>query len=297
MNGILLLNKPKKMTSHDCVNKIRKIFHTKKVGHMGTLDPNVEGVLPICIGEATKIIQFIKNEDKEYIANISIGKSTTTEDNDGEIISFDNSYKEINRKTIINVLNNMLGEQTQIPPMFSAVKVNGKKLYEYARKNIEVERPKRVINIYELELLSFEDIFSGKEINFTIRVLCSKGTYIRTLAVDIGEKLGYPSHMNSLTRTKAGLFKLSNCSTFDEIEKNNFQLISMYKALSDHFMVQADLNTINRIKFGQKLKYSIDENYKYLVFYDSEYNVLAVYENDKKDKTLIKPVRVFNISE
>lgn len=295
MNGILLLNKPQNMTSHDCVNQVRKLFHTKKVGHLGTLDPDVTGVLPICINNATKIIQFIENTTKEYIAEVSIGKSTSTEDASGEIIKINNQTKTITKEQLISILNSFVGEQIQIPPMISSVKINGKKLYEYARKNIEVERPKRIVHFYEIELLSSDEVFYGEEINFSVRILCSKGTYIRTLAVDIGEKLGYPSHMKSLVRSKSGPYNLNQCFTFEEIKQGDFKLISIFDALRIYKMIEVNDEQKQRILNGQKLEKIVGE-YTLIVFYDKFKNVLAVYAKDPKNEELLKPVRVFNVS-
>ena len=175
------------MTSHDCIFKLRKILGTKKVGHTGTLDPNVEGVLPICIGQATKVAEYITDSGKEYVAVVSIGTATETEDADGAIIDSDLSPKRLTRSQIEEALARLTGEITQIPPMYSAVKVNGRKLYEYARKGIEVERPERKVQIHEIELLDPVDLYEGENVEFRIRVACGKGTYIRTLAVQIGE--------------------------------------------------------------------------------------------------------------
>jgi tRNA pseudouridine55 synthase len=292
MDGILLINKPKGMTSHDCVNKIRRIFNTKKVGHLGTLDPNVTGVLPICINNGTKVIQFIENESKEYIADISIGISTSTEDGDGEVVESDTSYKHITRDDLLSILNSFIGEYEQIPPMISAVKINGKKLYEYARQGKVVERPARKVIFHEIELLSSENEFSGETITFKIRVHCSKGTYIRTLAVDIGKKLGYPAHMSSLIRTKSGQFSLENCFSFTDVENGHFDFISIYDSLQQYQMIIVDESLKFKIKNGQKLEnqYEFDN---YLVFCDYK-EVLAVYELDENHSNMIKPARVFS---
>ena len=163
MDDISPLWKEKGMTSHDCVFKLRKILGTKKVGHTGTLDPNVEGVLPICIGQATKVAEYITDSGKEYVAVVSIGTATETEDADGAIVDSDLSPKRMTRSQIEEVLARLTGEITQIPPMYSAVKVNGRKLYEYARKGIEVERPERIVMIHEIELLDPVELYEGKK--------------------------------------------------------------------------------------------------------------------------------------
>lgn len=219
MDGILLLNKPKGLTSHDCVFKIRKLLKIKKVGHTGTLDPDVTGVLPICIGRATKIVEYITGADKVYEGEVTIGFSTTTEDASGEIVEKDSSNKVITRSEIEAVFRSLTGEIIQTPPMYSAVKVNGTRLYEYARKGIHIERPSRSVLIKELVLLSEHEQYEGEIITFKFRVSCSKGTYVRTLAVMIGELLGYPAHMSGLVRVATGSYTLSQCVSFSEIEE------------------------------------------------------------------------------
>ncbi|HZG72243.1 MAG TPA: tRNA pseudouridine(55) synthase TruB, partial [Chondromyces sp.] len=201
MNGILPLWKERGMTSHDCVFRIRKILRTKKVGHTGTLDPDVDGVLPICIGRATKLSDYIMNAGKTYEGEVTIGYSTTTEDASGDTVEQQTVDRSFTRADILSVLASLTGEISQTPPMYSAVKVKGKKLYEYARQGIEVERPSRTVTIHELELLDERELFEGETITFSFRAVCSKGTYIRTLAVMIGERLGFPAHMSRLTRT------------------------------------------------------------------------------------------------
>lgn len=219
MNGILPLWKEKGMTSHDCVFRVRKILRMKKVGHTGTLDPDVEGVLPICLGRATKLAEYIMNSGKIYEGEVTIGFSTTTEDASGEIVEQQPVHSSISRAKILSVLQSLTGEITQTPPMFSAVKVNGKRLYEYARQGIEVERPSRKVTIHELELLDNREWFEGETIQFSFRAACSKGTYIRTLAVMIGERLGYPAHMSKLVRTSSGGFSKQQCVTLDELQQ------------------------------------------------------------------------------
>jgi tRNA pseudouridine55 synthase len=219
LEGILPLFKPKGITSHDCVFKLRKILRIKRIGHTGTLDPEVDGVLPICIGRATKVAEYITNAGKTYEGEVTIGFATTTEDATGETIAEMKVEKSISRAEILSVLHSLTGDIVQTPPMYSAVKVNGKRLYEYARKGIEVERPTRTVTIYGIEILDERDVFAGDTISFRFRVSCSKGTYIRTLAVMIGELLGYPAHMSKLTRTQSASFTLNECVTLAEVEK------------------------------------------------------------------------------
>lgn len=218
-NGILPLWKEPGMTSHDCVFRLRKILKTKKVGHTGTLDPQVEGVLPICLGRSTKVAEYITDQGKAYEAEVTIGYSTETEDAEGAVVERDESEKSISREQLEAVFERLTGKIEQIPPMYSAVKVNGRKLYEYARKGQTVERPVRMVQIDSIELLDAGDTWSGQDIKFKIRIRCGKGTYIRTLAVQIGEALGYPAHMSQLTRTQSGSFTRAQCVTLAEVEE------------------------------------------------------------------------------
>ncbi|MCG7342913.1 tRNA pseudouridine(55) synthase TruB [Sporosarcina sp. ACRSL] len=299
MDGILPLWKQKGMTSHDCVFKLRKIFGMKKVGHTGTLDPNVEGVLPICLGQATKVAEYITDAGKEYIATVSIGTSTETEDGEGAIVLSDNSYKKITRKEILQALEQLTGKIVQIPPMYSAVKVKGKRLYEYARKGIEVERPKRLVHIYEIELLDDQELFEGEQVNFKIRIACGKGTYIRTLSVQIGEQLGFPAHMASLVRTVSGNFRQQDCLTLEEVEKQKKEgtleqyIRPLEEALAEFEFVETDDELYGKIMNGQVLQQhpSLMERDE-IVFTKSE-KVIAIYRNHPTKKGLMKPEKMF----
>lgn len=218
-NGILPLYKPRGLTSFDCVAKIRKLYHTRKVGHSGTLDPSVDGVLPICLGDATKVVQFLVASGKQYQGSITLGFATTTEDLDGDEIAREPITKPFSSSEIDQALATMTGEITQIPPMFSAVKVNGRRLYDYARHGETVERPKRQITIERFEqrqVATYNAEQQTQTIYFT--VACSKGTYVRTLAVDVGKQLGVPAVMSDLTRLKSGGFTLDETVTFEQIE-------------------------------------------------------------------------------
>ncbi|XKR49880.1 tRNA pseudouridine(55) synthase TruB [Enterococcus faecalis] len=220
MDGILPLWKERGMTSHDCVFKLRKILHTKKIGHGGTLDPDVEGVLPICVGKGTKVIEYMVDSGKTYEGEITLGFATTTEDVSGEIVEKKPVTTPLSTEQIDQAMAEMTGEITQIPPMFSAVKVNGKRLYEYARNGEEVERLQRKATIYSFERTS-EPIFneSAQTQSWRFKVVCGKGTYVRTLSVDTGKKLGYPAHMSDLTRTASGGLQAAQCLTLEEVAK------------------------------------------------------------------------------
>lgn len=296
MDGILPLWKPKGMTSHDCVIKIRKLFQTKKVGHTGTLDPEVEGVLPICIGQATKIVSFLTDTEKTYIAELKLGMTTETEDSYGKMIKEVDVDRFPSEKEIDAVLEMFKGEITQVPPMYSAVKVNGRKLYEYARANESVERPTRQVNISYIEKLA-TDATSN---TIRLKVVCSKGTYIRTLCVDIGEKLGYPAHMSFLKRTQTASFDEEDSITFERIEKavEESKQQTLLKPIImgiDHLAkMNVDQETKWRITHGQKLPMPVElpETNPFVMMYEDE--LLAIYQLHPTNQDEIKAVRVFN---
>ena len=210
VDGVILINKPMGITSHDVVGRIRRLYGTRKVGHTGTLDPMATGVMAVLIGRATKASDFILAEDKKYIAGLTLGLRTDTLDTTGSVISSSNNIPT--QEQFMNCLEKFRGRILQIPPMYSALKVDGKKLCDLARQGIEVERKGREIEIYSLEA----ERVSHKE--YKLEVYCSKGTYIRTLCDDIGNALGCGGVMNSLERTASGSFKLEDCHTLEEIE-------------------------------------------------------------------------------
>lgn len=299
MDGILPLWKEKGMTSHDCVFKLRKILGMKKVGHTGTLDPSVEGVLPICLGQATKVAEYVTDSGKEYIATVSIGTATETEDGDGETVAVDGSYKRISKEEILRALASLTGEITQIPPMYSAVKVNGRRLYEYARKGIEVERPERKVQIHEIELLDDSELFEGEEVQFKIRIACGKGTYIRTLSVQIGELLGYPAHMATLVRTSSGKFRQEDCLTIQEVAdaKNQGNLDSHIRpledALSEFAFEELNEDLYDKIVNGQVLSQHPSLIRQERIVFAKAHKAIAVYRNHPDKEGLMKPEKMF----
>ena len=220
MDGILVFWKERGMTSHDCVMQVRRLLRTKKVGHTGTLDPGVAGVLPLCIGSATKLVSLMTEYDKQYIGAITIGWSTTTEDSEGACIARQAVVAPPNEATVDAAMASFLGSSEQVPPMYSAVKVAGKRLYEYARAQQSVERPKRIIHLTVFERTSpiVYDAATASA-SWQFRVVCSKGTYVRTLAVDLGAALGYPAHMSALTRVASGGFSQQEALTFEQVER------------------------------------------------------------------------------
>ena len=219
MDGILIVNKPKNCTSHDVVYKVKKITN-QKVGHTGTLDPMATGVLPLLIGKGTLCSKYLIEHDKIYKATIQLGKRTTTADQEGEVIEEQEiANNALEPQYVTKRLKEFLGKQIQTPPMYSAIKVNGKKLYEYARKGQNVEVPKREIEIYEIELLNIDK--QNKKIEY--KVHCSKGTYIRSLCEDIAQKLGTIGYMAELERLKVGKFILKNAVSIDDLKKENIE--------------------------------------------------------------------------
>lgn len=268
MDGIILVNKPAGMTSHDVVNKLRKILHTKKVGHCGTLDPDATGVLVVCINKATKVLQFLTSESKEYIATLSLGISTDTYDASGNVLET-MEYQKIDDDKIIACLKSFVGKQEQKPPLYSAIKVNGKKLYEYARRGEAVEIPTRTVTIDYLDILEIKENF------IKFKVGCSKGTYIRSLCFDIAAKLGYPGHMYDLIRTKSGKFALNDCFTLEQIEAGKFNCLSLETALSDYKQLMVEDENI--VYHGKKIKSDLNEQ---VVIVNKDKKVLAVYGPD-----------------
>ena len=279
MNGLLLVNKKSNITSSDVVIKVRKLLNIKKVGHTGTLDPLAEGLLIITVGNATRIQELITEKDKEYIATMKLGIKTDTYDTEGKIID----QKEVpNNLNIEEVLNSYIKKYNQEVPIYSSIKVNGKKLYEYARENIEVELPKREVEIKDIKLLSI----NNNEVTF--KCLVSKGTYIRSLINDIGNTLGTYATMTKLIRTKIDNFSLDNSYTLDDIEKGNYKLISIEEVL-DYPKIEIDDNLYKKISNGVVLDNTYNIKDKVLFIYNS--NVKAIYYNDNNK---LKVYRVFN---
>jgi tRNA pseudouridine55 synthase len=295
LNGILVLNKPKGMTSHDCVAKIRRLAKTKRVGHTGTLDPQVTGVLPICLGHATRVAEYLLEYQKEYTADISLGVSTTTQDQSGEEIENVPLTVLPSEAELRETLSSFEGNILQIPPMYSAVKIGGKRLHQLAREGKEIERAPREVTIYGIKLLNY--IQEKPYPTFSIQVRCSKGTYIRTLGVDIGQKMGHPAHMSSLVRSKSGPFTLEESISFEEIEQWSeeewlVKLLPMDSALASIPSLVLSHDLIERVKNGQSLRLdtSVEENQLYRV-YDQSHNFIAIYTG--QNQHVIKPKKVF----
>lgn len=284
MDGILLVNKPKDMTSRDVVNILSKKFNLRNIGHTGTLDPIATGVLGIAMNKGLKIVDLLINDTKEYIATAKMGVSTDTLDVTGNIINEEDNY-QVTKEQLIEVLNSFVGKSIQEVPLYSALKVNGKRLYEYARGNKEVEIPKREIEIYEIELLEL-----NKD-EFKFRVVVSKGTYIRSLIRDIGNKLGIPCVMSDLIRMKQGNFRLEDSYTLEEIKNDNYQLISIKDALAGYKFIKVNSFIENKVLNGRILENRYED--EKIVFINESDEVLAIYKVYEKDNTKVKPIKVF----
>lgn len=262
MNGIIIINKNKGCTSHDIVYKIKKMFN-QKVGHTGTLDPMAEGVLPILIGKGTQCSKYLINHDKKYLVKLQLGVKTDTADSEGEIIEekqIDDNL--LNKENIINTLKSFIGKQEQIPPIYSAIKVNGKKLYEYARKGQKVELKPREIEIYNIDLIEYS--VEEKEIEF--EVFCGKGTYIRSLCEDIANKFETVGYMKELKRIQVGDFKIEDSITLDELENNiknidfvKDKIISVERLFGDKSAIKLGKRKVELLLNGVKLSQDCDD--------------------------------------
>lgn len=293
MNGIIVIDKPKGLTSRDVVNQVGRMFHMKRIGHTGTLDPLATGVLVLCLGEATKLVEYITATKKEYIAEITLGMETDTLDIEGsrkKIVP----VPDIKEDQIIQVLRRFEGLQKQEVPIYSAIKVNGKKLYEYARENRPVELPIHEIQIDQIKLVDGPKR-RGDQVVFSIQTEVSKGTYIRSLVRDIGIQLGYPAVMSELRRIKQGKFTIGESVTLEQIERGIYHVMPLITGV-DHFeKIEVDDETKDKIQHGRILTQEIPS--EPIVFIDYQQNVLALYKRYEKEPGKIKPIKVFHPEE
>lgn len=283
MDGILVVNKDLRYTSRDVVNIVCKTLGTKKVGHTGTLDPMASGVLVLCVGKALKLCETLMVHDKEYIAGVTLGISTDTLDMDGKIISTE--VVDIAKEKITEVVNSFKGSYMQEVPKYSAVKVNGKKLYEYARNNIDVKLPSKLVNIYDIEIID-DIIYEDGKIYFKIKTTVSRGTYIRSLIRDIGIKLNVPSVMNSLIRQRLGDFCLDDAYSIDDIKNGNFKLISIIDSLPNIKKVIVDDDIAFKVKNGVVMEPFFEGDKAFIL--DKNENLLAIYQNIDKETKVFK---------
>ncbi len=283
MNGILLIDKPSGLTSRDVVNIVGKSLGTKKIGHTGTLDPLATGVMVLCVGKYTKLVEMLTSYNKTYEASIVLGIKTDTLDITGKVL--EEKCSNISLSDILLALKKFEGVYDQEVPIYSAVKINGKKLYEYARENKTIELPKRSVNISKISLIS--DIkYENNKTLFSIRCNVSKGTYIRSLINDIASSLNTIGVMKELRRIEQGNFNIENCYKISDIKNNNFKFVDLDTVFKDYFIVDINSNLYKDIKNGKILENIYNKDI--IVFrYNGEY--ISIYKKYEKDKKLIKP--------
>lgn len=283
MDGILLVNKPIGITSRDVVNIVSKKLKTKKIGHTGTLDPMAEGVLVLCIGKATKLVELLTNHDKIYEVEAILGIKTDTLDITGNILEDKSTH--FSYDDIKNTFDNFPKEYLQQVPIYSAVKINGKKLYEYARNNEQVELPSRMVNIYELNLL---ETLNDTHTTIKFKTHVSKGTYIRSLVNDISVNLNTNGIMSKLKRIKQGKYKIEECYTLDDIENDNYKILTIEEVLSNYNSIEVNDELYNKIKNGSILENIYNED---LIIFTKDNKIISIYKPYKDN--LIKPYQMF----
>lgn len=293
--GILPIYKQRGITSHDVVFKARKILKMKKIGHAGTLDPEVDGVLLLLLGGATKVSDYAMDLGKSYRAEVCLGIKTTTEDLTGEVLEECN-VSDIDINKIKDVLQTLIGEIEQTPPIYSAVKVKGKKLYEYARAGkFDVKIPSRKVNIYDVEFIEGSDYYRDSKFYFSINISCGKGTYVRTIATDIGKKLNLPSTMSKLTRTRSGKIELDNCLTLSEVEqlleKNKLEekLLKKEYALEEYQFVEIPKFRAQQVMNGLRFRKNQFPDYDFTdgIVFTYENEAIAIYYLKNPDDELL----------
>ena len=286
MDGLLIINKEKNMTSRDVVNKVCKLLNTKKIGHTGTLDPLATGVLVLAVNKGLKIVEDITSLDKEYVAEVTLGIETDTLDITGNILKKENV--NVSEKEIDDVLKSFIGNYNMEVPLYSAKKINGKKLYEYARNNEEVDLPINKVYIYELERIS-NLVLEDDLVKFFIRCKVSKGTYIRSLIRDISKRLNTLGVMSELKRTKQGIFSIDNSYTLNDIENNNYRIIKIDEALILP-KIEVPKDYLNKVKNGNKIDNIFKEDKFYFTINDE---IIGIYEIDKENDSLLRPYKMF----
>lgn len=293
--GILPIYKQRGITSHDVVFKARKILKMKKIGHAGTLDPEVDGVLLLLLGGATKVSDYAMDLGKSYRAEVCLGIKTTTEDLTGEVLE-ESNIDDIDIDKIKDILQTLIGEIEQTPPIYSAVKVKGKKLYEYARAGkFDVKIPSRKVSIYDVEFIEGSDYYRDNKFYFSINISCGKGTYVRTIATDIGEKLNLPSTMSKLTRTRSGKIELDNCLTLSEVEqllekdKLEEKLLKKEYALEEYQFVEIPKFRAQQVMNGLRFRKNQFPDYDFTdgIVFTYENEAIAIYYLKNPDDELL----------
>jgi tRNA pseudouridine55 synthase len=290
INGLLLLDKPAGISSNQALQKVKKIFNAKKAGHTGSLDPIATGMLPICFGETTKVAHFLLNNDKGYLVTAKFGVSTTTGDREGEILET-KSTSNLSKEIIISALKSFEGRYDQTAPLYSALKYEGRPLYYYARKGIEVPRKTRTIEIYSIKFESFESNI------LKFHVMCSKGTYIRSLVEDIAKKIDSVAHIQELRRTHFAWFKETDMISLEKIENDNNKtfddkLLPSDEVLKEYDSVYLDKDSANDIKYGRRVSFDSIPSTKIVRIYDEKDELLAIGEVVDEENYL-QPKRVF----
>lgn len=282
MDGILVVDKPAGMTSRDVVNILTKVFHTKKIGHTGTLDPLATGVLVVCVGKSTKLVEILTSLEKEYILEAELGIATDTLDVTGKVLQKEKVH--ISKEKIEEALKSMLGTYLQEVPIYSAVKIKGKKLYEYARNGEEVELPKREVNIQEVELQNVS--YTEEQTQIQVRVVVSKGTYIRAFIRDIAEKLNTVGIMTSLKRTKQGKFQVEDAYSLEKIEGNEYTFVPIETVLKSYKRIEVSVEEKQKVQNGCLLLKSEEEE---PILFTYQGIPLALYKTYEKDTQYMKP--------
>ena len=299
--GILPIYKERGITSHDVVFKARKILQMKKIGHSGTLDPEVDGVLLLLLGGATKVSDYAMDLGKSYRAEVCLGLKTTTEDFTGEVIE-ECKVNDININEIKEILSSMIGEIEQTPPIYSAIKVNGRKLYEYARRGqFDVEIPTRKVNIYDISFIENSEYYKDDKCYFSIDISCGKGTYVRTIATSIGEKLNLPSTMSKLTRTRSGEITLEKCLKLSEVEQKvqegNLEqsLLRKEYALEEFQFVEIPKFRAKQVMNGLRFRKNQFPDYDFTdgIVFTYENEAIAIYHLKDKDDELLSVKTTF----
>lgn len=286
MNIIINLNKPPGITSREAVTKVQRMLGARKAGHAGTLDPLATGVLIICLNEATKVTRFLMDMDKQYKARIKLGERTDTYDSEGRVIE-SKGLSSLSETELFDAVQTFKGLIRQKPPMYSAVKIGGKKLYKLARKGIEIDRPERTVHIYDIKITSIDIPY------FDVALSCSKGTYIRSLCDDIGIKLGTGAHMASLERTAVGYFHIINSFSFDDLAVNEKQFYSINQALLK--LPEIELSDIDYKRAKNGVKFMLDSsalNGEFVKLKDPEGNLFAI---GKAESNIMKIERILNL--
>ena len=299
--GILPIYKERGITSHDVVFRARRILQMKKIGHSGTLDPEVDGVLLLLLGGATKVSDYAMDLGKSYRAEVCLGIKTTTEDLTGEVVE-ECKVTDVSVDKIKEILKSMIGEIEQKPPIYSAIKVNGRKLYEYARRGqFNVEIPTRKVNIYNISFIENSEYYKDDKFYFSIDINCGKGTYVRTIATSIGEKLNLPSTMSKLTRTRSGEITLDNCLTLSEVEQHlkdetlEEKLLRKEYALEEYKFVEIPKFRAKQVMNGLRFRKNqfLDHDFTDGIVFTYENEAIAIYHLKDKDDELLSVKTTF----